>query len=224
MAKKKKAKSAKLVVEPLNKYVIEIGLDSRVAARPDGTYPHLMSLVKVENWDDGSGDPWWFTNFRQHDAIVFRVCDYTGLGIGGGIIDVKGIVISFLLPQNPRRISQDVTFNDVTAGVICSGENYFPLQEGSSLVMAKELPCWRFIGIDKKEKPYWLTGKGLEESGQGIALLRVSVTALVSVEDATEGASTELRCFTHDPEIIVGVGGDGSYESPRRRPSSPRRR
>jgi hypothetical protein len=197
MAKKKKAASAKLVVEPPDKYFIEIGLDGRVAPRPDGTYPHLMSLVKVDRWDATYGDPWWFTNFNPHDEIVFRVCDYTEPATGMSIVDVRGIVISFLQPKNPQQLSKDVTSNDAPAGVICSGQNYFPMrfEKDYSLVMDKR-PCWRLVGPEHNETPYSLTGTG------GIALLRVTVTAVVQV-----GSATELRCFTHDPEIFVGEGG-----------------
>lgn len=195
MAKKKKAASAKSVVEPA-KYVIEIGLDSRVESRPDGTYPHLMSLVKVDGWDATKGEPWWFTNFKPGDEIVFRVCDYANLSFGGRI-EVKGIVISFLNPQLPRYLSKEVTFNQVTAGVICSGENYFPKYEKdySSLAMY-ERPCWHFVDRGQNEVSYFLA------DAAGIALLRVSVTAIVQTE-----ADIELRCFTHDPEVFIGEGG-----------------
>jgi hypothetical protein len=190
-------------------YVIEIGLDSDVAPRYDGTYSHLISLIKVVDFAATKGDPGWFTDFKSGDQIAFRVCDYTKEIPGMPDVKVKGIFASFLNSKHPRQISPCVG-----DGMICSGQHYFPILEGKSL-LGGDGHCWRFVdGFEgKSDKSYTLTGPGR-------ALLRVSIAATVPIGAEGAGDVQELRWFTHDPEIIVG---EGSGEPPYRR-HAPRRR
>ena len=190
------------------KYVIEIGLDSDMAPRPDGTYSHLISLIKVDDFAATKGDPGWFTDFKSGDQIAFRVCDYTASPFGMPVVNVESLVVYFLETKYPRLISPSAS-----DGLICSGQNCFPVLDGKSLLSKDDrLHCWRFVdSLDGKlDKHCTLTGPAR-------ALLRVSIAATVMVGDARE-----LRWFTHDPEIIVGEGG--FHKPQRRRPSSPKRR
>lgn len=192
------------------KYVIEIGLDANAAPRFDGTYSHLISLIQLKEWSDTEGTAAWFTAFQPGDWITFRACDYTGRPSGKEVpeIEMGGLFAYFLDSQNPRQLSP--CLDD---GLICSGEFLYPRKDSQSLVIPDK-PAWRFLGpdLDGAERYFKFNG------GYHRAFLRVSIAATVTV-----GSVKELRWFTHDPEIIVGVGGDG-YKPPRRRPSSPRRR
>ena len=96
MAGRKKEKS--------NHYVIELGLDGTVAPRNDGTYPYLMSLVKVKDFNSvGDEAPAWFTDVAKGDKFVFRVYNYNATNkFGLEDIDLKGLFALFLDPTNPR--------------------------------------------------------------------------------------------------------------------------
>jgi len=181
------------MAEP-RKIVIEIGLDSSTAPRFDGTYSHLINLVRVDRWDDPKGDPWWFTNFHPGDEIAFRICDYTSRSFGNPLIAVNSFVATFLESKDRRCLSPCHE-----GGVICTGKDYFPVLEGKSLLV-DQADCWRFVSHHRqgvKEKYYKLTGSHR-------AFLRVHIAATYS--ESPKGSVQQLRWFTHDPEIIVGEG------------------
>jgi hypothetical protein len=188
MAKKKKKATAP------NFYVIEIGLDGTVVPRSDGTYPYLMSLVKVIDFDSADGTPAWFTDVQEGDEFVFRVFNYNATNKFGRVnIDLKGLFARFLDPTNPK-VAASCTNEDM----ICTGRAYYPdpLPPTASSCARMGAKGWRFIDDTGKEHSFQFT------AGKKRARLHVSVAATYPGEDGKE-----LRWFTHDPEIFVGESG-----------------
>ena len=187
MAGRKKEKS--------NHYVIELGLDGTVAPRNDGTYPYLMSLVKVKDFNSvGDEAPAWFTDVAKGDKFVFRVYNYNATNkFGLEDIDLKGLFALFLDPTNPR-VAAACTNEDM----ICTGRTYYPdpLQAAPNSRARMGAKGWRFIDDTGKEHCFHFT------AGQKRARLHVSVAATFSGENGKE-----MRWFTHDPEIFVGESG-----------------
>lgn len=186
------------------KYVIEIGLDSSTTPRPDGTYPHSLNLIKVKNWNDAKekAKPAWFTQFKSGDQIVFRICDYSDINFGNPLIEISSFVACFIDPKDRQCLSPCLN-----EGVVCTGQSYFPIQSGTSLVVDKA-DGWRFVSSSgsTSEKFWTLTGPSR-------ALLRITIAAIFRYtheEEPKKGTlqpDKQLRWFTHDPEIIVGEGG-----------------
>ncbi len=180
------------------KYVIEMGLDSDVGPRYDGTYPHLMSLARVESWPEkkppaDAGKPCWFTGFQPGDQFVFRACDYTQGAYESSKLEIKGLYVVFLDTRNPRYLAPGLIDH-----VVCTGHQYFP-EPGWESVVIPGAPGWCFL--DGKSKESILSFNQVQKGTR--ALLRVSVAATYTNDEG----GVELRWFTHDPEIIVGEGG-----------------
>lgn len=199
MAKMKKATSEK-------RYVLEIGLDGTVLPRQDGTYPYLLSLVRVDDFETNAhAAAAWFTELNKGDEFVFRVFNYEVTHpFGSEEINVKGFFALFLDPMNPRGAAS-CTDEDM----ICTGKDYYPDSETPIPSCVRPgATGWRFIKANGKEQHFKLT------QGAKKARLQVSIAATFP---ATKD-SKELRWYTHDPEIFVGEGGP-----PPKRPHHPHR-
>lgn len=207
MARKKKEKRKEMEVEVEvettetgNCYVIEIGLDSNVTPRSDGTYPYLMCLVKVDNFEKfDHPKPAWFTQLNPDDQFVFRVFNYGVTGVGLTDIFFNSLTARFLATDSPKNAAS-ITDEDM----ICTGKAYYPESEQATPSCAREGAYgWRLLGENGQEKSYTFTKRGK-------ARLYVSVAATFPNSEVTE-----LRWYTHDPEIFVGEGGPihDSYRS-----------
>lgn len=206
MARKQKTARQMMTEKTGDCYVIEIGLDSDISPRFDGTYPYLMSLVKVDDFEKPTTlpAPAWFTGLNKGDRFVFRVFVYGVTEEGLTDIVVNGLFARFLAPDNPKAAAL-CTNQDM----ICTGKDYYPDPEPATPSSARTgAKGWRFLDENGDEKSFTFI-KG------GRPRLHVSVAATFPNSEMKE-----LRWYTHDPEIFVGEGGPPPHQGlsvPRRR-------
>jgi hypothetical protein len=178
-----------------NCFIIEIGLDGIVLPRYDGTYPYLMSLVKVDDFETNAHPvAAWFTDLNKDDRFVFRVFNYQVTDeVGLEEINVKGLFALFLDPMNPRGAAS-CTDEDM----ICTGKDYYPDSRPSTPSCVRPgATGWRFLKKKGKERHFKFT--------EGLKKARMQVNVAATFPSTND--SKELRWYTHDPEIFVGESG-----------------
>jgi hypothetical protein len=183
-------------------YIIEIGVDSNAAPRPDGTYPTFLNLLLVKHGTSfppappvSSGDltPASFALLNNLDQFCVRVADYSTANTSP--LHLEMIEARFL------KVADFTSLSWVTESKpICAGRRDLkPLNphDGSTLPPPQLKNLW---GI------YTLDGSGeqvMTFNNPGRAILMISA---VFIDSTSEDVKTYKR-YGHDPEIIVGPGG-----------------
>ncbi len=181
------------------KYVIEVGLDAISQPGSDGSFPMLVSLVKVDEPETGPGTPElaWLASLDHEIPFVIRIFNYSPTGHGFTQRPI-GIMATLLYSY----VSGSVVPVTPESPIICGKESLFNPNRTSYLRPTLNPQCWGLrtngVGPLVEEQLFHFP-----DSDDTRAVLDISVYALNELEPPK---NPEFRIFRQDPEIFIGEG------------------
>lgn len=181
-------------------YVFDLGIDI-ITTRElhEANYSLQAGLVLVIDPKTGTGTPQWPTKFQGGDRISFRVWDFSPAA--GGIAEIDSFFADFFSPIERSRLASPLhpeidpirfgrlPFVDLASGVTTSV--YSPIQAGW-VVAPMPSPGEAPPPLGKQ-----YTIKAVPNQARFVLQIQLNLVT----------ASSNLRTYHHDPEIVVGGSG-----------------